>query len=201
MSRHAPGTVTAGDLVPHHTLTTITGATVDVPALGHMVHLQFRRFAGCPVCNLHLQSFVRREAEVAAAGVTEVVLFHSDAAELARHARDLPFAVVADPDKRLYAEFGVESSPRALVHPRVWWPILRAVGHSLVAIVRRRQAPPPLVPRGGRFGLPADILVAEDGRVLASHYGAHADDQWSVDEVLERARTAQADPAGQPAVR
>lgn len=77
-----------------------------------------------------------------------------------------------------------------MLHPRAWWPILRAVGHSLVAIVRRRQAPPSLVPKGGRFGLPADILVAADGRVVASHYGDHADDQWSVDEVLERARPA-----------
>jgi len=25
---------------------------------------------------------------------------------------ELPFAAIADPDKKLYAEFGVESSPR-----------------------------------------------------------------------------------------
>jgi hypothetical protein len=34
------------------------------------------------------------------------------------------------------------------------------------------------------LGLPGDFLIAPDGRVIASKYGAHADDQWSVDEIL-----------------
>ncbi|WP_049876424.1 MULTISPECIES: hypothetical protein [Sorangium] len=33
-----------------------------------------------------------------------------------------------------------------------------------------------------------DFLVAPDGRVLASKYGEHAGDQWSVDEVLALTR-------------
>jgi hypothetical protein len=40
-------------------------------------HLQFRRFAGCPICSLHLQSVAARHREIAAAGIREVVLFHS----------------------------------------------------------------------------------------------------------------------------
>ena len=43
------------------------------------------------------------------------------------------------------------------------------------------------IPRGGRLGLPGDFLIAPDGRVLACKYGEHADDQWSVDEVLRLA--------------
>ncbi|MET4781484.1 hypothetical protein [Glaciihabitans sp. UYNi722] len=31
----------------------------------------------------------------------------------------------------------------------------------------------------------ADILVNSDGIVVAVKYGAHAGDQWSVDELLE----------------
>lgn len=34
------------------------------------------------------------------------------------------------------------------------------------------------------LGLPADFLIAPDGRVLACTYGAHANDQWSVDDLL-----------------
>jgi hypothetical protein len=37
---------------------------------------------------------------------------------------------------------------------------------------------------GGINGLPADFLIAGDGRVLARKYGAHAYDQWSVDDLL-----------------
>lgn len=35
----------------------------------------------------------------------------------------------------------------------------------------------------GRLGLPADFPIAPDGRVVAEKRGAHAYDQWSVDEL------------------
>ncbi len=44
-----------------------------------------------------------------------------------------------------------------------------------------------LRPEGGRLGLPADFLIAADGRILAARYGEHAGDQWSVDELLDLA--------------
>ncbi|MFF9122618.1 peroxiredoxin-like family protein [Streptomyces sp. NPDC014889] len=175
-------------------LTAVSGERVAVPDPGRLIHLQFRRFAGCPVCNLHLRSVVRRHEEIEAAGVREVVVFHSPADELLPHTADLPFAVVADPDRRLYREFGVESSPRALLDPRAWWPILRAVVSGLREVVRGREHLPATSPHGGRLGLPADFLVAPDGRVLAAKYGEHAYDQWSVDELRELAAAHTAEP-------
>ncbi|WP_373281708.1 hypothetical protein [Nocardia aobensis] len=54
----------------------------------------------------------------------------------------------------------------------------------------RRTTHPRGTPQGGRLGLPADFLIASDGSLAASHYGTHADDQWTVDDVLSRARKA-----------
>ena len=173
-----------GDLLPARELTAVSGERVRVPDGRGLVHLQLRRFAGCPICHLHLRSFVSRHAELAAAGVREVVVFHSPAEELAPHASGHPFPLIPDPDKRLYTELGVESSPRALLDPRAWLPILRAVALGTAAMIAGRQRPPAASPRGGRFGLPGDFLFAPDGRVIACKYGEHADDQWSVDEVL-----------------
>jgi peroxiredoxin len=171
----------------------VSGRSVSIPqAPGRgepaLVHLQFRRFAGCPVCNLHLRSFARRHHELEVAGVREVVLFHSPADELRPHTADFPFAIVADPDKRLYAEFGVESSPRALLDPRAWLPILRAIAFALVGIVTGTVRLPAARPHGGRLGLPADFLIAPDGRVVACKRGAHVEDHWSLDDVLAQAR-------------
>jgi hypothetical protein len=132
---------------------------------------------------------VQRHGEITAAGVREVVLFHSTEEELRPQAVGLPFAVVGDPDKRLYAEFGVESATRALTDRRAWGAMVRGTGHGLVAMVRDRRPAPRANPHGGRFGLPADFLIASDGRVLASKYGEHADDQWSVDELLALVRS------------
>jgi len=35
--------------------------------------------------------------------------------------------------------------------------------------------------------LPADFLIDSRGTLVACHYGSHANDQWSVDEVLRQA--------------
>lgn len=183
----------AGDRVAARDLTTISGTRVTLPDRDSLVHLQFRRFAGCPVCDLHLRSIARRYDEISAAGVREVVVFHSSVTELRQFAaHELPFPVVADPNKRLYAEFGVESAPRALLNPRAWWPILRAVTAS-VWLISRGKAPVRMPSTdGGKLGLPADFLVGRDGRVLACHYGEHVNDQWSADDILERSTEAAA---------
>jgi peroxiredoxin len=173
-----------GSTVPARELLAVSGERVSVPDPEHLIHLQFRRFAGCPVCNLHLRSVVARHSELVAAGVREVVFFHSPAAELREHVLDLPFAVVADPDKRLYREFGVESGRRALFDPRAWGAIVRGILRDLGPMLRGRRPAPAIRPHGGRLGLPADLLVAPDGRVLAAKYGEHAYDQWPVDEIL-----------------
>ena len=187
---HAKRRFNVADNVARRALAAVSGEPIGIPDSHRLVHLQFRRFAGCPVCNLHLQSFSRRHREIAAAGIREVIVFHSKADDLRPYAADLPFAVIADPGKRLYLEFGVESSPRALLDPRAWPSILRGIIHSFVSIVRDKQPVPSLTPHGGRFGLPADFLIAPDGRVLARKYGNHADDHWSVDGVLTLPREA-----------
>jgi len=170
--------------VPVRTLDTVAGARVQVPDPDRLVHLQFRRFAGCPVCNLHLRSVVTRLPEIEAAGIREVVVFHSAAESLGPYTADLPLDVVADPGRALYREFGVEYGPRALLDPRGWPGIVRAVVAELRAVRRGEHPAPPTRPDGGRLGLPADFLIAPDGRILAAKHGAHVDDQWSVDELL-----------------
>ena len=50
----------------------------------------------------------------------------------------------------------------------------------------------PVKPTGGPFGLPADFLIAPDGRLAALKYGQHAYDQWTVDELLDHPHTVPA---------
>ena len=121
----------AGSIVAPRELVSVSGAAVPIPDPARIVHLQFRRFAGCPICNVHLQSIVRRHDEIANAGIREVVIFHSTDEELRRVTN--------------------------------------------------------LHPTGGHLGLPADFLIGSDGRVIACKHGMHANDQWSVDEVLTHA--------------
>jgi peroxiredoxin len=185
-TRH-PNTIEIGSKIRRRLLTDISGRGVPIFDGTRLVHLQFRRFAGCPVCSLHLRSFARRHGEFAKAKIHEIVVFHSSARELSAHANDLPFTLIPDPNKKLYAEFGVTSSLRSLLDPRVWSSVFLAVVFALKEMRSGHVQAPSLRPNGGRWGLPADFLIDTDGQLIALKYGRHADDQWSVDEVLELA--------------
>ena len=178
-----------GHRVAARRILTLTG-TLTLPDPAGLIHLQFRRFAGCPVCDMHLRSMARAHEQIASAGIVEVVVFHSEADELRPFTAELPFAVVADPKKELYREFGVEASPRALLNPAAWLPILRGVCLSLVRILRGKQPVTSVRTKGGKLGLPADFLIAGDGRIVACKYGEHIYDQWSVDDLLAQAALA-----------
>jgi peroxiredoxin len=169
--------IAVGARVPQHELVTIRDQCVRIPDPDLVVHLQFRRFAGCPVCKLHLRAIAQRHGELEKAGIREVAVFHSSAEALRRHDHALPFAVIADPQQRLYREFGVETSLRSVLDPRAW----AAIARGLATFGAGREAGEPAL------GLPADFLIGSAGEVLACKYGRHADDHWSVDEILKRA--------------
>jgi peroxiredoxin len=173
----------SGDKVKARTLTTIDGGAVMLPASDGLVHLQFRRFAGCPICNLHMHQIASRHDEISKAGVTEVVVFHSTADRLRRYVDDLPFALVADPERALYREFGVHNSVRGVLNRNVASAVSRGMRQS--ASVRSLAGS--LGPTENHLSMPADFLIGPDGAVVARKYGEHADDQWSVDELLRLA--------------
>lgn len=180
-----------GDVIPQREYTTIHSGQVSVPAPGALTHLQFRRFASCPICNVHLRTVVRRHDEITAAGIVEIVVFHSSAEDMLPHQGALPFAAIADPDRQLYGEFGVERSYRSVLHPRAWSAPLKPYAWSVAMRERRRAGGQRSSIRGDSvLGLPADFLIAHDGNVLAAKYGTHANDQWSVDDLREIAAAA-----------
>lgn len=161
---------------------TIQASRIAIPHSEQLTHLQFRRFAGCPMCNLHIRSFIQRHAEIAAQGISEVAVFHSTKESMLAHHANAPFALIADPKKSLYAQFGVEASLASVLHPRSWLPAMRGLLKHGASLPEHGESP---------LGLPADFLIGRDGRILACKYGEHAYDQWSVDELLKLANEAQ----------
>jgi hypothetical protein len=84
--------VRAGETLAPRELATIASGSFRLPDPEHLVHLQFRRYSGCPICHLHLRSFANRHAEIVAAGVREVAIFHSSAETMTGYQAELPFA-------------------------------------------------------------------------------------------------------------
>lgn len=167
-----------GQQTPPLHVRTIHGVELQIPGGNRgLFHVQFRRFAGCPICNLHLQSFRQRYAEIESAGVKEIAIFHSSADELLPFQGQFPFAVVGDPKKELYRLYVVESSIAAFFGLSAWVA-------SVKGILSTDKPDPFRIPNGGFLGLPADFLITPDGVVAAAHYGKHAYDQWGVDDLL-----------------
>lgn len=177
LTRSRPPRLRLGDVAPALSAHTIRGGELRIPGVSPgLTHLQFLRFANCPICNLHLQDYIRRHAEVRAAGVREVVLFHSEPKHLAEHQAHFPFDVIADPGRVFFDAYRIERSPFAVIQPRAW--------KNLIAGYRLR---PSALPDSSIFGLPADFLIDATGRIVACHYGAHSSDQWSLDTMLRLA--------------
>ena len=171
-----------GSKAPPLSLVTIQSKKIAIPDLtAPLVHLQFRRFAGCPICNLHLRSVARRLGEIEAAGIREIVFFHSKAEDMIAYQGDLPFDCVADPEKRFYQMFGVETSLLGVMHPKGLIAALKGITSNHPSNFAQKE-------KNGQLGMPADFLIDKEGRILHLKYGSNTDDQWSVDELIGLAK-------------
>ena len=111
-----------------------------------------------------------------------MVFFHSSDASLLPYQGHFPFDVVGDPGKKFYKQFGVESSPLAILSPSAW-------GAMVKGNLARDKPAMKGFPENGPFGLPAEFLISSEGKLVAVHYGSHAYDQWSVEDVLAKLKT------------
>src|SRR5215472_1824864 len=173
-----------GDIIPARTLESVTGEPIKLPDRNRLVHLQLRRFVDCPICNTHLAELRNRAPEIELAGIKEVIVFHSSAESIRSYQKDLPFALVGDPKKALYREFGVGASLGFLS--------LQALGAAMRGVAHGHFG---LRLSGGPFGLPGDFLIAPTGQIIGAKYGTHAYDQWTVDELIALAKGAAAQAA------
>lgn len=170
--------VSVGTVIDELNIESIQGQAVQIPSNSNLTHLQFRRFAGCPMCNPHIQAFIRNHQTLVDHGIQEVAVFHSTKSDMLLHHSDAPFPLIADPDKSLYKKFGVEASVAALLHPKAWMAGMKGLfvrGAGLPALGESIT------------GLPADFLIDASGKVLAVKYGTHAYDHWELEEVIELA--------------
>jgi len=175
---HTTMKIKVGQRIDPFTVETITGGTQLIPdPTRPLTHLQFRRFAGCPICNFHLHEFSKNVDRINGAGIREVVFFHSSRDEMLKYQEKLPFKTVADPDKTYYKRFGVEASWRAPMHPKAMWASVKGALLGKMSVTMEN----------GPLGLPADILIDAQGMVVAVKYGTHAYDQWDVSQVLAMA--------------
>ncbi len=175
----------AGESVPDFAVTSILGKEVTAASLtGAPSLLVFHRYARCAICNDRIREFRRTIPELSVStGLRVLFVCHSDRDRLRGEFGEasLPFDVVPDPERRLYAAFGVARSlVRTLRLP------------SLRTVVRTRRA----MPNDGRRPgferpltmIPAKFFVDGGGTIVAAHYGEYLGDSWTSDTIARLSR-------------
>ena len=168
-----------GEKIDRINLTDIYNKPVPIPDSSQIIHLQFRRFSGCPICNIHMGQLMSRKDEILKHGIKEVIIFYSTDTAIKKNLGDIPFTLISDPKKILYQQFGVERSVISVLNPLAWPAAMKGFFKNITHALR-------MLPKEDEsmFGLPADFLIAIDGTIIEVKYGAHAYDQWSVDELI-----------------
>lgn len=177
----------AGLKAPDFAGESLKGGMVSLETFqGRNLLLQFHRFASCLPCNLHLRGLMARSEDLSGAGITPIVFVHSPTSSMEKYQipdmsnDDLPFDIVADPDKRIFRAYGVEASWTGLLSWNVVRQSSRAISAGLFTTLKVD---------GGLTGLPAGFLVDGGGVIRHAHYGKTIADLPTVDEILKISRS------------
>lgn len=147
----------------------------------------FVRHLGCIFCREQVKDLRAHASQIAAAGIQVVLVTPARAQRNAAFARDLdlPFPILADPERRAYAAFGfAEGTVGQLLSPRVAARSVEALLHG--ALPGKRI--------GNSRQLPGAVIVDQDGRVRYRKVARDAADHLTAADLLaEAARIAAED--------
>ena len=150
----------------------------------------FHRYARCAICNERIRELRSLLPELCAkTGLTVMFFCHSDRERLLAEFGELPlpFEIIPDPKRIMYAQFGVARSLVRTLRPKSVATIARA----------RRQKPDDGKPAGLERPLtviPADFFADATGTLAAVHYGEFLGDTWSTETIQ---RLAESGPIAQ----
>ncbi len=143
---------------------------------GRKVYLTFLRTASCPFCNLRVHQLIQKQEEWNKKGIVTVAVFASTADEILQYAgkQQPQFTIIADPEERLYHQFGIKHSFMAMIKSMA----------RLGAIVETMKK--------GFFNvnsftdkriLTGDFLINENQKIVLSYYGKDFGDHIAFEEI------------------
>lgn len=180
-----------GARAPHFHRPSVTGEPVDLEDYrGRRLLLSFYRFSGCPFCNLRVHRLLQVLPELEADGLSVIAFFQSPAesilAEVGR--QQPPFPIIADPEKEVYAAYGIERSGAAVARAAV-----RRMSDAAAALAKGFV---PSKANGELALIPADFLIDEELIIREAYYGADIGDHLPFERIRAFLSAAKRAPAG-----
>ena len=159
------------------------GASIDLATYrGTPLLLAFFRNAACALCNLRVHHLIERYTELHHAGLEIVAIFESPAESLRHYVgkQDAPFSIIADPEARLYALYGVESSEAKVAATMAMAATQEVIDTAAAQGFQLTDE------AGSNFlRMPADIFIGADGVVLDAHYAEYVWDHMPFARIEE----------------
>ncbi len=153
---------------------------------GKWLLLSFLRNGACALCNLHVHHLIEAFPKLHAQGLEIVTVFESPASSVEQNVgkQDAPFAIIADPEAKLYAMYGVEISEE-----KVNATVARLETPAVIRAAAEHGFQ--LTPEEGSnfYRMPAEFLIGPDGVVRIAHYANYIYDTLDP-ATLEEALTA-----------
>lgn len=166
-----------GVLAPPFSVDDINGNRITLPGGKRRIMLSFYRYASCPFCNLRLHDLAKRASAYREQGLEIIAVFQSPAGKIQQYAgrQHAPFPIIADPERRLYRRYGVESS---------WWGLTQAFFSRPAEIARAfSKGFLPGSMEGEMHRLPADFIIDNDGTLLCAYYGKDIGDHLPLTDI------------------
>ncbi len=168
----------AGESAQPFEVTDIFGGRINLRDFeGQKLMLSFYRYASCPLCNLRVHQLASRFDEFKANNLNLLAFFQSPQASIAKYVgrQDVPFPIVADPEREVYRQYGVESS---------WAGFFMAGVTKLPHLIKASlKGFLPGKMEGKTALVPADFLIGPDLKIEVVYYGHDIGDHLPMEAI------------------
>lgn len=174
------GRLNKGEKAPDFLVSDIDGTEHKLNNFeGKYLLLSFYRYASCPFCNLRISQLMKRVDEFEKEGLELLAVFQSPEEKIKQYVmkQKPPFPIVADPERKLYSLYRLETSWLGLMKTMVFkvTDMMKAFSKGFL----------PGTIEGEMNRLPADFLINKDGIIVESYYGKDIGDHMAF-ETIER---------------
>lgn len=173
--------LTNNQLAPAFRTQDVFGTEIDLQQLkGKKLYLAFERNAGCPVCNLRTHELLKQANTFKAANTVVVMVYESPVQTMKEYldGNTYPFHFVADPQNKLYTQYGVQRSMLML---------MRSMFNGLFSKIKlgSKLFKKPMKQDGNMDRIPAEFIIDERGKLKLAHYGKFVGDHLPVSDLMK----------------
>ena len=169
-----------GDLINELTLPSVDGSTFNLESIkGKKAMISFYRYSSCPFCHLRINEIIGKESEFGD-NFVPIAIFDCDFDDLVKNSKkhDGKVIILCDDDRIYFDKFDVQNSfLRFLVG------ITIRVDRFFKALLKGYN--PASNISGAFLGIPADILIDENGIVEKAFYGSHTASHIPLNDVVD----------------